>query len=83
VNWFWMNVPLEVVFFTAWVGIPLWLVARHRHWGADPASPYGNAELEALVVIARDDAPQEMDPELAAILTLGDARSEVLAANRG
>ncbi|HUA43361.1 MAG TPA: hypothetical protein VMA32_17430 [Streptosporangiaceae bacterium] len=81
-NWFWMNVPLEVVFFAAWVGIPLWLVARHRHWGSDPASPQGNPELEALV-IARADAPQEVDRGLAAILALGDARSEVLAADRG
>jgi len=28
-NWFWLNVPLDVVFFGAWVGIPTWLVLRH------------------------------------------------------
>jgi len=24
--WFWLNVPLMIVFFAAWTGIPLWLV---------------------------------------------------------
>jgi hypothetical protein len=24
--WFWLNVPLAIVFFAAWSGIPLWLV---------------------------------------------------------
>lgn len=82
-NWFWMNVPLEVVFVAAWVGIPLGLIARHRHWGPDPASPYGNPELEALVVTARDDASLVTERELVAILAHGDTRSEVLQAARG
>ena len=49
-NWFWANVPLMAVFFAAWVGIPLWMVVRHRHWGPDPACPHGNPELEAGLV---------------------------------
>jgi hypothetical protein len=24
--WFWLNVPLAIMFFAAWSGIPLWLV---------------------------------------------------------
>jgi hypothetical protein len=28
-TWFWMNIPLGVVFVAAWSGIPLWLVLRH------------------------------------------------------
>lgn len=27
--WFWMNVPLALVFLAGWAGIPLWLVLRH------------------------------------------------------
>ncbi len=29
----WMNIPLMVLAFGAWVGVPLWLVLRHpdRH----------------------------------------------------
>ena len=65
-NWFWMNVPLEVVFVAAWVGIPLWLIARHRHWGPDPASPWGNPELEAVLITVQADqepaAEQEVVP---------------------
>ncbi len=36
-SWFWMNVPLAVVFFAAIGGIPLYMVLRHRSWGAAPA----------------------------------------------
>jgi hypothetical protein len=32
-NWFWMNVPLMVVFFAAITGIPLWLSLRHPDTG--------------------------------------------------
>jgi hypothetical protein len=36
-NWFWLNVPLEVLFFVAWTGIPLWLVLRRPSWGSQPS----------------------------------------------
>ena len=26
--WFWLNIPLAAVFFGAWYGIPMWLVAK-------------------------------------------------------
>jgi hypothetical protein len=32
-NWFWMNVPLMVLFFAAMTGIPLWLSLRHPDTG--------------------------------------------------
>jgi hypothetical protein len=25
-SWFWLNIPLMLLFFCAWTGIPLWLV---------------------------------------------------------
>lgn len=28
-SWFWLNIPLGVVFFLAVSGIPLWLVLKH------------------------------------------------------
>jgi hypothetical protein len=68
VNWFWMNVPLEVVFFAAWVGIPLWFIARHRHWGPDPASPWGNPELEAVLVTVRAGEEPAGERDLVAAL---------------
>ena len=37
----WMNVPLMVLAFGAWVGVPLWLVLRHpdRHPGESRTVP--------------------------------------------
>ena len=32
-NWFWVNVPLMVIFFAAVAGIPLWLVFKHPDAG--------------------------------------------------
>jgi len=31
---------LAAVFFTAWCGIPLWMVLRHPSWGPQPADTY-------------------------------------------
>jgi hypothetical protein len=28
----WMNIPLMVLIFALWVGIPLWLVLRRADW---------------------------------------------------
>jgi hypothetical protein len=28
----WMNIPLMVLIFALWVGIPLWLVLRRKDW---------------------------------------------------
>jgi hypothetical protein len=35
-SWFWLNVPLMIVFFLATAGIPLWLVLRHPDRTASP-----------------------------------------------
>lgn len=80
-NWFWMNVPLAAVFFAAWAGIPLWMVIRHRHWGPEPASPFGNPELEAVLVSVQGEAVQSTEPHVPAVL-VWDAHlldSQVLA----
>ncbi len=69
-NWFWTNMPLAAVFFAAWAGIPLWMVIRHRNWGPEPASPYGNPELEAVLVSVRGDAVQTAEPQVPAVLVL-------------
>ncbi|HXW43221.1 MAG TPA: hypothetical protein VEL03_00430 [Streptosporangiaceae bacterium] len=39
-NWLWLNIPLDAIFFLAVTGIPLWLVLRHPDVGpAAAASP--------------------------------------------
>ena len=43
-NWFWLNIPLDAVFFLAMTGIPLWLVFKHPDTG--PA-PRGSVRAEA------------------------------------
>ena len=36
-SWFWLNVPLAVLFFAAWTGIPLWMVLSHPDRREEPA----------------------------------------------
>jgi hypothetical protein len=33
--WFWLNIPLCAVIFSAVVGIPLWLVIKHPDTGRE------------------------------------------------
>jgi hypothetical protein len=47
-SWFWMNMPLAVVFFAAWCGIPLYMVLKHPHWGPQPADSDAQAAVEPL-----------------------------------
>ena len=48
--WFWLNMPLAAAFFSAWVGIPLWLVFKHSERAAPSAAAYVPAR-------ARRDGP--------------------------
>jgi hypothetical protein len=41
------NIPLMVLFFALWVGIPAWLVVRHPDSGPQPAQPPALAHLPA------------------------------------
>jgi hypothetical protein len=52
----WMNIPLMVLAFGLWVGVPLWLVLRHpeRHPQEDRAVP---AYLQAQQRKARKQRP--------------------------
>ena len=46
-NWLLYNIPLMVLFFALWVGIPAWLVVRHPDSGPQPAQPPALAFLPA------------------------------------
>jgi hypothetical protein len=52
----WMNIPLMVIAFGLWVGVPLWLVLRHpeRHPNENRAVP---AYLRAQQQAARKQRP--------------------------
>jgi len=32
-NWFWLTMPLAVLVFGAWLGVPVWLAVKHRDEG--------------------------------------------------
>ena len=63
-GWFWLNVPLMVVFFGCWTGIPLWLtltrwnaeiIAKH----AEIAAAQGEVAARAIPVPPAADIAQE------------------------
>jgi hypothetical protein len=41
------NIPLMILFFALWVGIPAWLVVRHPDSGPQPVQPPALAHLPA------------------------------------
>jgi hypothetical protein len=46
-TWLLYNIPLMVLFFALWVGIPLWLVARRPDTGPSEAAPAAVSYLPA------------------------------------
>jgi hypothetical protein len=60
VGWFWLNIPLMLLFFGCWAGIPLWLTLTRWHAEitakhAEVAAAQG--EIAAQVVPAQPTAP--------------------------
>jgi len=45
--WLMVNVPLMVLFFALWAGIPAWLVLRRPDTNLDVAAPAGISSLPA------------------------------------
>jgi hypothetical protein len=37
-TWLLLNIPLAILFFALWVGIPLWMVLKHQDTGPTPAA---------------------------------------------
>jgi hypothetical protein len=56
-NWFWMNVPLMVVFFAAMTGIPLWLTLRRPDTGPVAVATADPGDFAAIVaeLLAEDE----------------------------
>jgi hypothetical protein len=55
-NWFWMNVPLMVVFFAAMTGIPMWLTLRHPDTGPMALATAGPADQVTTTEVAQFEA---------------------------
>jgi hypothetical protein len=56
VNWFWMNIPLMVIFFAAVAGIPLWLVFKHPDTGPEGAQRMAPERGMAVVRVPAEQA---------------------------
>ncbi len=55
-TWFWLNIPLALLFVCCWAGIPMWFLLTR--WHAEVRAQY--AELEARAVpdpVAARSAP--------------------------
>ena len=50
-GWFWLNVPLMVVFFGCWTGIPLWLTLTR--WNAEITAKHAEIAAAQGAVAAR------------------------------
>jgi hypothetical protein len=57
--WFWLNIPLALLFFGCWAGIPLWHTCRR--WNAELNAKY--AEIMAKAVPA--PVPAQSNPAIA------------------
>jgi hypothetical protein len=53
----WMNIPLMVLAFALWAGIPLWLVARRADWHSKPEARAVPAYLTVPAHAARGATP--------------------------
>ena len=53
-TWLLLNIPLMVLFFALWVGVPMWLVLKHPDTG--PA-------LAAAPAVTRLPVPRHQDHE--------------------
>ena len=57
-SWFWMNIPLAAVIFSATAGIPLWMVINYP----DGATAHrGRRAQGALIAVPAGDRPQRTE----------------------
>jgi hypothetical protein len=48
VLWFWLNIPLALLFFGCWAGIPLWHTCRR--WNAELDAKHAEIRAKAVPV---------------------------------
>jgi hypothetical protein len=55
VTWFWLNIPLALLFFCCWAGIPLWLALTR--WNAELNAKHAEIAAKAgpALVLAQPD----------------------------
>jgi hypothetical protein len=55
-TWFWLNIPLCAVIFSAVVGIPLWMVIKHPDTGHEAETTKARVETMPLHEVSRQEA---------------------------
>jgi hypothetical protein len=55
-TWFWLNIPLCAVIFSAIVGVPLWMVIKRPDTGHEAAAAKSRIEALPLHVVSREEA---------------------------
>jgi hypothetical protein len=56
VGWFWVNIPLMLLFFACWAGIPLWLTLTR--WHAEVTAKHAEIAAAQSEITARAVAAQ-------------------------
>jgi hypothetical protein len=54
-TWFWLNVPLGTVIFSAVVGLPLWMVIKRPDTGQDVTETKARVERLPLHVVSAEE----------------------------
>lgn len=57
-TWFWLNVPLMALIFSAAVTIPLWMVIKRPDTGDDAAATRARIATLPLHTVSRHEAAQ-------------------------
>jgi hypothetical protein len=73
VGWFWLNIPLMLLFFGCWTGIPLWLT--FTRWHAEITAKHAEiaaaqSEVAVQAVPAQPTAAAEEIPALVGVADL-------------
>jgi hypothetical protein len=59
VTWFWLNIPLALLFFACWAGIPLWLTCKR--WNAEINAKHAEVAAKAVPALV----PAQANPAVA------------------
>ena len=72
-TWFWLNIPLALLFVCCWAGIPLWLTLTL--WRANLSAQHAEiaAETSPAPVFARPDPAVAHQPSSPAYAGVADA----------
>lgn len=62
-GWFWLNIPLCTVIFSAVVGIPLWMVLKRPDTGEEAAQAAARVRAMPLHAVSMTEAARWRDTE--------------------